>query len=222
MKFLICNKYYWLNFFIYFNSYFPLSLRGTHLYDEDGLDVFVEDRIQLGVSDISPIFRMTMDVVDGDLFKRLFGMDLPQLSHLGGVSKALSVLQMDAILRIWSRHQPRDPFRLMKAFEPIVWILLLAAIIFIFIPLVFRFKKHLFKILEFLFFCLFGCPELTFLKKIPGLLVLWATVVWLLQQYYGGDMLSAMMEPLRLAISDLTPPLWTTTTKATVTWTEIL
>lgn len=113
--------------FIYFNSYF-YSLRGTHLYDEDGLDVLIKGRIRLSVSDISSIFRMTMDVVDGDLFKRLFGMDLPQLKHLGGVSKTLNVLQMDAILQIWSRHRPHDPFRFMKAFDPIVWILLFAAI----------------------------------------------------------------------------------------------
>lgn len=173
-----------------------------------------QDRFHFAVSDINPVLRIAIQLSDhafaGELTEKAFGFNLGDLDipPLGWPTTSLGVLDMDAILQA-KKYKSRDPFRFLEAFGWKIWILvflfgflisfLMSTKIRSFWP---NLKKNFLPNLEYVLFSVFGSPKLVRLKKVPGILAIWTTALWVLQQYFADDMLSAWMEPKPLDVID--------------------
>lgn len=85
--------------------YFNFTLQGTHIFDEDIVDATLKDRLEFAVSDISPVFRITLDIFDGTLVNKYFfgglSMSSFNLTSIGSITQTLGVQEMDAIIQVF-------------------------------------------------------------------------------------------------------------------------
>lgn len=143
-----------------------------------------------------PIVKATVDAFDGTLFDNILGfhLDLGEMGT-GGVTHALGVIEMDAILQ-HKFFKPRNPFRFLAAFENVTWAFILFSVILLagFFALTGRVRSF-WRNLEKTLWSLFGPFKIKARKVALLVAAVWVTMVWILQQYFGGDMLTTMMQP---------------------------
>lgn len=176
---------------------------GSHWSGQDMLYVAIKDGVQYVVSNINPTLKVTIDLCSGELLEKILGfpINLPGEKRPGAATHALAILEMDTIFQ-FAHKKPINPFRFLSAFEPITWIFIFLCGFLVALVLSADNLKSLWRKIEYVFNSIFGCPEIKVAKASLAVCVLWSTVVWLLQQYYGGDMFSSLLEKERLDVMD--------------------
>lgn len=157
----------------------------------------IKEGFQFAVGDVTAVMKIVTDLGSGEFVESVLGFNLqfPGQKFGGGVTHALGFNEMDVVLQ-YKFYKPRNPFRFLAAFENVTWMLILSSILLLAVFFTFTGKMQTFwRNLEYTLWSLFGPFEIKACKVALLTAVVWVTMVWILQQYFGGDMLSAMMEP---------------------------
>lgn len=179
-------------------------MAGVDFHDEDLIEVALKERAQFGVADIYPVIEAVVYPVS-DYLEKLF-VNVKVLDNLniknGGLTKTLGVISMDAIVQ-FRFEKSKNAFHFLTALEKETWFYLFGFALLISIVLAAKQIRHFWKYLEYVVFTVFmGSPDINLANTIPFLVIIWTTAIWILQQLYGGDMVSAMMEVIEKQVLD--------------------
>lgn len=169
---------------------------GFNVVDEDVLQVNLKLRPDFIITTLTPLLSLvTMLRGDGlepfiqNVLKAVFGE-----RDIGTISKTLGVQETDVILnfKFWKQ---RPLFAFLSAFDFKIWLFILMSAVALATAVSLKNIGEFGKYLEYVIYCLVATPRSKLIRSAPGLLITWIAAVWLLQQFYGGDMFSEVMAP---------------------------